>query len=120
MRPSRRAVLTTATAAAVSATSTAAAAQRRRHLRTGFERLAHDGYTLLDGQKVGIVTNPTGITRDARHIVDVMHEDDRVGLTAVFGPEHGFRGTAQAAWLRRPLRRSRDRPARLRHVPQER
>ncbi|GGS69548.1 exo-beta-N-acetylmuramidase NamZ family protein [Streptomyces violaceus] len=96
MRPSRRAVLTTATAAAVSATSTAAAAQRRRHLRTGFERLAHDGYTLLDKQKVGIVTNPTGITRDARHIVDVMHEDDRVGLTAVFGPEHGFRGTAQA------------------------
>ncbi|MEU4491111.1 DUF1343 domain-containing protein [Streptomyces purpurascens] len=96
MRPSRRAVLTTATAAAVSATSTAAAAPRRGHLRTGFERLAHDGYSLLDGQKVGIVTNPTGITRDARHIVDVMHEDDRVDLTAVFGPEHGFRGTAQA------------------------
>ncbi|MFI6373219.1 exo-beta-N-acetylmuramidase NamZ domain-containing protein [Streptomyces sp. NPDC050546] len=96
MRPSRRAVITTATAAAVSATSTASAAQRRRHLRTGFERLAHDGYALLDGQKAGIVTNPTGITRDARHIVDVMHEDDRVDLTAVFGPEHGFRGTAQA------------------------
>ncbi|MFD5913876.1 exo-beta-N-acetylmuramidase NamZ domain-containing protein [Streptomyces massasporeus] len=96
MRPSRRAVITTATAAALSATSTAAAAQRRRPLRTGFERLAHDGYTLLDGQKAGIVTNPTGITRDARHIVDVMHADPRVDLTAVFGPEHGFRGTAQA------------------------
>ncbi|MFC8145113.1 exo-beta-N-acetylmuramidase NamZ domain-containing protein [Streptomyces paradoxus] len=96
MRPSRRAVLTTATAAAVSATSTAAAAERRRHLRTGFERLAHDGYTLLEGQKVGIVTNPTGITRDVRHIVDVMHADTRVDLRAVFGPEHGFRGTAQA------------------------
>ncbi|MET9580071.1 exo-beta-N-acetylmuramidase NamZ family protein [Streptomyces sp. DT199] len=96
MRPSRRAVITTATAAAVSATSTASAAERRRHLRTGFERLAQDGYSLLDGQKVGIVTNPTGITRDARHIVDVMHADTRVDLTAVFGPEHGFRGTAQA------------------------
>ncbi|MFF8397957.1 exo-beta-N-acetylmuramidase NamZ domain-containing protein [Streptomyces sp. NPDC016172] len=96
MRPSRRAVLTTATAAAVSATSTAAAAQHHRQLRTGFERLARDGYALLDGQKVGIVTNPTGITRDVRHIVDVMHADDRVDLTAVFGPEHGFRGTAQA------------------------
>ncbi|MEV5107214.1 exo-beta-N-acetylmuramidase NamZ domain-containing protein [Streptomyces massasporeus] len=96
MRPSRRAVITTATAAALSATSTAAAAQRRRPLRTGFERLAHDGYTLLDGQKAGIVTNPTGVTRDARHIVDVMHADPRVDLTAVFGPEHGFRGTAQA------------------------
>ncbi|MFD8231940.1 exo-beta-N-acetylmuramidase NamZ domain-containing protein [Streptomyces sp. NPDC059696] len=96
MRPSRRAVITTATAAAVSATSTAAAAQRRGRLRTGFERLAQDGYALLDGRKVGIVTNPTGVTRDARHIVDVMHADARVDLTAVFGPEHGFRGTAQA------------------------
>ncbi|GHD23932.1 hypothetical protein GCM10010313_60000 [Streptomyces violarus] len=85
-----------ATAAAVSTAPPTAAAPRRRQLRTGFERLAHDGYTLLDNQKVGIVTNPTGITRDARHIVDVMHEDDRVDLTAVFGPEHGFRGTAQA------------------------
>ncbi|MFF6950100.1 exo-beta-N-acetylmuramidase NamZ domain-containing protein [Streptomyces iakyrus] len=96
MRPSRRAVITTATAAAVSATSPAAAAERRRHPRTGFERLAQDGYSLLDGRKIGIVTNPTGITRDARHIVDVMHADTRVNLTAVFGPEHGFRGTAQA------------------------
>ncbi|MFF7737013.1 exo-beta-N-acetylmuramidase NamZ domain-containing protein [Streptomyces sp. NPDC007984] len=96
MRPSRRAVITTATAAAVSATSTASAAQRRRQLRTGFERLAQDGYALLANQKIGIVTNPTGITRDARHIVDVMHADRRVDLRAVFGPEHGFRGTAQA------------------------
>ncbi|WP_329329776.1 DUF1343 domain-containing protein [Streptomyces luteogriseus] len=96
MRPSRRAVITTATAAALSAPSTASAAQRRRRLRTGFERLARDGYSLLDGEKVGIVTNPTGITRDAHHIVDVMHADARVDLTAVFGPEHGFRGTAQA------------------------
>ena len=69
---------------------------RPAQLRTGFEQLAADGYAPLDGQKVGIVTNPTGVTRDARHIVDVMHADDRVDLTAVFGPEHGFRGTAQA------------------------
>ena len=65
-------------------------------LRTGFERLAADGYAQLGGQKIGIVTNPTGVTRDVRHIVDVMHADDRVDLVAVFGPEHGFRGTAQA------------------------
>lgn len=65
-------------------------------MRTGFERLAADGYALLAGRKVGVVTNPTGISRDVRHIVDVMHADSRVRLTAVFGPEHGFRGTAQA------------------------
>lgn len=82
---------------AAAATAPAAAAQGKGHrLRTGFERLAEDGYALLDGQRVGIVTNPTGVTRDVRHIVDVMHADDRVNLVAVFGPEHGFRGTAQA------------------------
>ncbi|MES5822466.1 DUF1343 domain-containing protein [Streptomyces sp. RG80] len=95
MRLSRRALLAATTAAtALSAAPPASAAPHR--LRTGFERLAADGYALLDGRSVGIVTNPTGITRDARHIVDVMHADDRVNLTAVFGPEHGFRGTAQA------------------------
>ncbi|MEU2388671.1 DUF1343 domain-containing protein [Streptomyces sp. NPDC012461] len=104
MRLSRRTLLATTTAAmAVSAAPAQAAAAppaaapgRGRRPATGFERLAADGYALLDGQRVGVVTNPTGITRDARHIVDVMHADDRVRLTAVFGPEHGFRGTAQA------------------------
>ncbi|MFJ3520025.1 MULTISPECIES: exo-beta-N-acetylmuramidase NamZ domain-containing protein [unclassified Streptomyces] len=65
-------------------------------VRTGFERLAADGYAALAGQKVGVVTNPTGITADSRHLVDVLHADERVDLVAVFGPEHGFRGTAQA------------------------
>ncbi|KUL72697.1 MULTISPECIES: exo-beta-N-acetylmuramidase NamZ domain-containing protein [unclassified Streptomyces] len=97
MRLSRRALLAATTAAtAASVSSPASAAPRPARLRTGFERLAADGYAPLDGQKVGIVTNPTGVTRDVRHIVDVMHADDRVNLTAVFGPEHGFRGTAQA------------------------
>ncbi|MFC7974119.1 exo-beta-N-acetylmuramidase NamZ family protein [Streptomyces cinereoruber] len=68
----------------------------RRRVRTGFERLAADGYAQLAGQRVGVVTNPTGVTPDARHLVDVMHADERVDLAAVFGPEHGFRGTAQA------------------------
>ncbi|HET6357877.1 DUF1343 domain-containing protein, partial [Streptomyces sp.] len=78
------------------ASSPATAHGGRRRVRTGFERLAADGYAPLAGQRVGVVTNPTGITRDVAHIVDVMHADDRVNLLAVFGPEHGFRGTAQA------------------------
>ncbi|WP_307032855.1 exo-beta-N-acetylmuramidase NamZ family protein [Streptomyces canus] len=95
MRLSRRALLAATTAAtALSSAPPASAAARR--LRTGFENLASTGYADLRGERVGIVTNPTGITRDARHIVDVMHADERVNLIAVFGPEHGFRGTAQA------------------------
>jgi len=97
MRLSRRALLAATTAAtSLTAAPPATAAPARRQLRTGFERLAADGYALLYGRRVGIVTNPTGVTRDVHHIVDVMHADPRVNLTAVFGPEHGFRGTAQA------------------------
>ncbi|MFD7709033.1 exo-beta-N-acetylmuramidase NamZ domain-containing protein [Streptomyces sp. NPDC059786] len=103
--PSRRSLLAAGpiTLAAASVAPGAAATgeaggshPRGTRLRTGFERLAADGYALLDGHRVGVVTNPTGVTRDVRHIVDVMHADDRVDLAAVFGPEHGFRGTAQA------------------------
>lgn len=82
--------------ATASAAPPAAAQGGPIRVRTGFERLAADGYRLLSGERVGVVTNPTGITRDARHLVDVMYADDRVDLVAVFGPEHGFRGTAQA------------------------
>ncbi|KUN84968.1 hypothetical protein AQJ66_15660 [Streptomyces bungoensis] len=91
MSVSRRNLLASATLAA-----TPLPLPHGGHLHTGFERLAADGYAALGGGRVGVVTNPTGVTRDARHIVDVMHEDPRVRLTAVFGPEHGFRGTAQA------------------------
>ncbi len=97
MRLSRRALLAATTAAAsLTTASQASGAELRRHLRTGFENLTANAYAQLSGQRVGIVTNPTGVTRDVRHIVDVMHADDRVNLRAVFGPEHGFRGTAQA------------------------
>ncbi|MGY5050572.1 exo-beta-N-acetylmuramidase NamZ family protein [Streptomyces sp. 900105755] len=96
MRLSRRALLAAATATASLTAVPATTADAHGTLETGFDHLSADGYSLLAAQKVGIVTNPTGITPDARHIVDVMHADPRVRLTAVFGPEHGFRGTAQA------------------------
>ncbi|MFI6624015.1 exo-beta-N-acetylmuramidase NamZ domain-containing protein [Streptomyces sp. NPDC050528] len=82
--------------AATPAATLTPAHSKPRTLRTGFEQLATNDYAQLKGQRVGIVTNPTGITADAHHIVDVMHTNPHVNLTAVFGPEHGFRGTAQA------------------------
>ncbi len=97
MRLSRRTVLSASTVLPLAAARPALAAGRRREpFRTGFENLAASGYAALRGRRVGVVTNPTGVTRDVRHIVDVMHADRRVDLVAVFGPEHGFRGTAQA------------------------
>ncbi|MEV3993276.1 DUF1343 domain-containing protein [Streptomyces sp. NPDC049837] len=99
MSVSRRGLLVAGGAVGVTAAAPGRAAAQdrgRRRVRTGFDRLAADGYAALAGQRVGVVTNPTGVTAEVRHIVDVMHADDRVDLVAVFGPEHGFRGTAQA------------------------
>jgi uncharacterized protein YbbC (DUF1343 family) len=88
-------------AAALPVGVASASSDRGRHghdgrLRTGVEVLMASRYAPLRGQKVGIITNPTGILPDRQHEVDVMHGDDAVNLVAVFGPEHGFRGTAQA------------------------
>jgi uncharacterized protein YbbC (DUF1343 family) len=101
----RTALLTAGTGALVSAAppapaagpSTAAAVPRADGgVLTGFDNLALDGYRLVAGQRVGLISNPTGIVKDLRHEVDVMAGDDRVDLVAAFGPEHGFRGSAQA------------------------
>jgi uncharacterized protein YbbC (DUF1343 family) len=63
---------------------------------TGAQSLADSGWEALAGQKVGVISNPTGILDDLSHIVDTMHASGAVNVVAVFGPEHGFRGTAQA------------------------
>jgi len=51
---------------------------------------------MLEGTKLGIFSNPTGILRDTRHIVDDLATNDDLEIVGVFGPEHGFRGSAQA------------------------
>jgi uncharacterized protein YbbC (DUF1343 family) len=44
---------------------------------------------------VGLVCNPTAVTRTLAHAADVLHGAPRVRLAALFGPEHGVRGDAQ-------------------------
>jgi uncharacterized protein YbbC (DUF1343 family) len=85
-----------ARAATPSAAPPAAASYPARPVTTGVEREAARGWSSLAGQKVGIITNPTGILTNLRTIVDEMHEAGTVDIVGVFGPEHGFRGTAQA------------------------
>ena len=67
-----------------------------RRVTTGADRLAADRWRGLSGQRVGIVTNPTGVLTSLRNVVDEAHASGRVDIVAVFGPEHGFRGSAQA------------------------
>lgn len=74
----------------------AAAAPGGRRTKTGVEVFIEEQRSLVAGKEVGIVTNPTGVMPDLGHEVDVLAQMPDVDLVAVFGPEHGFRGTAQA------------------------
>jgi uncharacterized protein YbbC (DUF1343 family) len=64
-------------------------------VRTGMDRLAASDWDAVRGERIGVVSNPTGVDREYRHLVDRMHAAG-VTIGGVFGPEHGFRGSAQA------------------------
>lgn len=83
-------------AAGVLATASPAAAGDRHRVRTGLDLLVESRWATLAGQRVGVISNPTGVDRRYRHLVDLMHASGRVEIGGVFGPEHGFRGSAQA------------------------
>ena len=77
--------------------SAATARPGQHRFRCGADVAAADGWKVFSGQRIGVITNPTGVVRDGlRSIVDVMVESGKVEIGGVFGPEHGFRGTAQA------------------------
>ena len=50
--------------------------------------------TLLSSGRLGLLTNPSGLTRSLCPTVDVLHRKYR--LTALFAAEHGIRGNIEA------------------------
>jgi uncharacterized protein YbbC (DUF1343 family) len=63
---------------------------------SGLDRLEQENFAALAGKRVGLVTNHTAVTRDGRHIADVLASAQNLQLVALFGPEHGVRGTLEA------------------------
>ena len=68
--------------------------------QTGADRMTADGFAAWHGKRVGLVTNHTAVldTSAGRpaHLIDAVAEAEGVRLAALFGPEHGLRGTAEA------------------------
>jgi uncharacterized protein YbbC (DUF1343 family) len=101
----RTAVTATGTAAITTGLPAASAAQgsparpaaaKSRGVLTGIQVLARDKYRLLAGQRVGLISNPTGVIPDLSHEIDMIVASGKVNLVAAFGPEHGFRGSVEA------------------------
>ncbi|HCQ38537.1 MAG TPA: hypothetical protein DIV39_05230 [Verrucomicrobiales bacterium] len=59
----------------------------------GIDVLIASDFAPLNGLRVGLITNPTGLNRDRRSTIDLLHEAPSVKLVSLFGPEHGIRGT---------------------------
>ena len=59
---------------------------------TGIDVLARDGFAVLKGRKVGLVTNHTGRAVSGASTIDLLHKAPGVSLMALFSPEHGIRG----------------------------
>ena len=65
-------------------------------VKPGIEVLEDRGFEGLVGRRVGLVTNPSGVNRNLRSTVDILHEAPGVELVALYGPEHGVRGDVYA------------------------
>jgi uncharacterized protein YbbC (DUF1343 family)/CubicO group peptidase (beta-lactamase class C family) len=66
--------------------------ERNGQTLTGLDVLALEKFQPLQGKRVGLITNHTGVDRTGRRNIDVMREAG-VNIVALFSPEHGFTGT---------------------------
>ncbi len=71
-------------------------AQNQKIIKTGIEVLRSDGFGLLKGKNVGLITNSTGVDSQLKSTIDILFEAKGVKLVALFGPEHGVRGDVYA------------------------
>jgi uncharacterized protein YbbC (DUF1343 family) len=62
----------------------------------GVDVLLNERAGELAGARLGLITNHTGLTSDGRSTIDALHAHPGLNLVALFSPEHGIRGTADA------------------------
>src|SRR5579864_3310824 len=65
-------------------------------VRTGLDVIIRDMPEALRGKRIGLITNPTGVTPDLRSSADLLAARRDIHLVALFGPEHGIRGSGGA------------------------
>ncbi len=68
-------------------------------VQLGSDVLAANGFTELQGKRVGLITNPSGVNRNGESTIDLLLHAPGVKLVALFGPEHGVYGDVKAGEL---------------------
>lgn len=64
-------------------------------MRTGLEVILGKERSLLQGQRVGLIVNPTSIDPSYQHAADLFDRCEVFRLTTLLGPQHGIRGETQ-------------------------
>ena len=59
---------------------------------TGIDVLEADGFAELQGKRIGLITNQSGLSRSGASTIDLLAHAPGVTLAALFSPEHGIRG----------------------------
>lgn len=65
-------------------------------VKPGIEVLRDNAFDVLQGKRIGLITNPTGIDSKLNATPDILATADGVDLVAMFAPEHGIRGDIAA------------------------
>ncbi len=69
---------------------------KRAKVKTGIEVLAQNNFKELEGKRIGLITNATGINSKLKSTIDILYEAKNIELVALYGPEHGVRGEVSA------------------------
>jgi|HubBroStandDraft_6_1064221.scaffolds.fasta_scaffold00427_22 uncharacterized protein YbbC (DUF1343 family) len=67
-----------------------------KRVLAGIDVLEAANFNVLQGKRVGIITNQTGVDSEGRRTIDVFAHAKGVKLVAIFSPEHGIVGRADA------------------------
>ncbi len=59
---------------------------------TGLDVLSADDFRELQGARIGLITNQTGVTRTGLRNIDLFSNATDIHLVAIFSPEHGLYG----------------------------
>jgi uncharacterized protein YbbC (DUF1343 family) len=94
MLPTRRSLLRLALLSAL--LTSPLVAQAPSGVVPGVEVLLTDSLHLIQGKRVGLLTNHSGRDRKGTSTIDLLFRAPGVRLTALYGPEHGIRGVARA------------------------
>jgi len=67
----------------------------KARVTAGVDVLLRNPSAILGSSRVGLITNPTGVTGEIISTIEAFYRHPEIDLVALYGPEHGVRGDLQ-------------------------